>query len=364
MTINMEKIFKPAIAIIFSLNFCLPVLSQTIESQQSSFPSSQAPNYAHNTNQAAFLSNESTALREAGKLQEAKAKLEEACLLDPNQNSAVVHSNLGLTLLQMGNIDQSRTEFFKALSFNSDMPVALYSIGSCYFQERNVDQAKYYLQEFLKKYPEYQTSDAAKRMLVSLQNVTRLADDPNASDYYPSAVTNKIAKWSLDKMPLKIFIESGKHVDGYQSSFNYDLITALDKWMSASDHLLSWQLTSKKKKADIICHWCSDKHTFMEPNGAELGQTLSKSLLDPRRPYQNFIKDVDMSLCTKNLDGTKVLNDEQMTYLCLHEVGHALGIKTHSSNGNDVMFFMMKSHVSTDLSNRDKATILRLYSTR
>jgi len=366
----MQSLCKATFTTLFCLCFCLQAKCQTgqanslslIPDSTQSSQDNTSLTYNQRTNQAAILSNDSNALRAAGNLQEARAKLEQASLLDPNQNSAIVHSNLGLTLLQIGQIDLARTEFFKALSFNSDMPAALYSIASSYFQQRNVEQAKYYLQDFLNKYPNAETSDAARRMLVSLQNVTRLNDDPNASDYYASAVTNRITIWPPEKQPLTVFIESGKHVDGYQPSFKDDLMTAFDKWMDACNHQLSWQLTSKKKKADIVCHWASDKHNFQEPDGAELGQTLVRSLSDPKRGNRYFIKKVDMILCTKNLDGITVLNDEQVDYLCLHEIGHALGIKSHSSNSNDVMFFMMKNPVSANLSDRDKATILRLYS--
>jgi len=317
---------------------------------------------AQRTNQAAALVNQSKALREVGKLQECRALLEQACFLDPNLNSSVVHNDLGITLQQLGELQLALKEFQTTLSFKPDMPPALYGVANCYFQLGDIDRAADSLKDYLNKYPNMPNSDGARRMLISLQATPRLRDDPSASDYYVSAITDKKAIWAMDRQPIKVFVEPGDKVAGYQPWFQQALLTAFDKWVAASNNRISWTLIAKKKKADIICRWVSSRDKFRNPAGAELGETILKYITDPRYPSQAYIKDVNMSLCTINLDGKTVMSDEQTAYLCLHEVGHALGIKSHSSNNNDVMFFMMKSHLVTELSPRDKATILRLYS--
>lgn len=317
---------------------------------------------AQRTNQAAALVNQSKALREANKLQECRALLEQACLLDPNLNSPCVHNDLGITLQQLGELKLALKEFQTTLSFKPDMPPALYGVANCYFQLGDMDQAADSLKDYLSKYPDMPNSDGAKRMLISLQATPRLRDDPSANDYYVSAITDKKAIWAPDRQPITIYVEPGDKVEGYQPSFQQALFTAFDKWVAASNNRISWTLISKKKKPDIVCRWVSNRDKFRNPAGAELGETILNYIANPRYPNQAYIKDVNMLLCTINLDAKTVMNDEQMAYLCLHEVGHALGIKSHSSNNNDVMFFMMKSHLVTELSPRDKATILHLYS--
>ncbi|MBZ0185329.1 MAG: matrixin family metalloprotease, partial [Candidatus Obscuribacterales bacterium] len=55
------------------------------------------------------------------------------------------------------------------------------------------------------------------------------------------------------------------------------------------------------------------------------------------------------------------LSDDDMKKVCLHEVGHALGINGHSSDNHDIMFFSESPSVWPALTKRDKLTIRLLY---
>jgi len=58
-------------------------------------------------------------------------------------------------------------------------------------------------------------------------------------------------------------------------------------------------------------------------------------------------------------DKEKMLSED----ICLHEVGHTLGLNGHSANPKDVMFYSMNSdNPITALSARDKSTMARLYA--
>jgi tetratricopeptide (TPR) repeat protein len=315
------------------------------------------------TNQAALLNNQGLQLKQDGKLQESRMVLEQACLLDPNMNSFAVHENLGVTLQNLGELNLACAEFSKAIQFNPENPNALYNLAGCYSQMGEINQAILTLQNFLTKYPNNEKADTAKRMLLSLQRTPTLRDDPNASDYLAGAMTNnnKITRWPFDKQPIKVYIESGKKVEGYQPEFEEILGSAFDQWVNVVSPRLSWKLISKKRKADIICKWSSNRKNFQQSNGAELGETRLKYLLNPRS-NDCEITGANITLCTMNLEGTKVISEEQMKNLCLHEVGHALGINGHSSNSNDVMFLMTKECAATQLTQRDKTTLAHLYS--
>jgi predicted Zn-dependent protease len=342
--------------------FCQPVadssLPDTLITRRSP---ANANDEVKKSNEAARLNNESIKLCQEGKLQEARLDLEAACSLDPTRISALVHANLGALLLELGEIDAGRTEFTKALNFNPNTPDALFGMGNSYFQQRNPNQAKHYLDEYIKKYPNERLADNAHKLLNSLKNMTEVNDVPTDSDYYRTAVIGRITRWSIAKQPIKVFIESGAGIDGYSPSFNDDLCQAFNKWIEACHRRLSWELTTKKGKADIVCHWSSDKKHFRYRDGAELGETRIKSIIGKGSPDQSIIKSIDMNLCTKDNDGA-TLTDAQMLYLCLHEVGHALGIKNHSSNPNDIMYFLMRRQNPHDLTFRDKTTLLHLYS--
>ena len=50
-----------------------------------------------------------------------------------------------------------------------------------------------------------------------------------------------------------------------------------------------------------------------------------------------------------------------ITKTCLHEIGHALGMHGHSPNNHDVMFLAATPEPIAKLSDRDKATIRKIY---
>ena len=335
---------------------------KTINSSSSRRVLIMAPPESLRANQAAAFIYESKSDREAGNLDESRKLLEQACLLDPNLNSSTVHTELGQTLQQLDELNLALNEYQTALSFKPDMASAMFNVAACYSQLGYLNESIALLQDFLNKYPDGERAEAAKRMLISIQKSPKLQDNPNSPDYYINALASQAARWAADKQPIKVFIESGKKVEGYDPSFDDQLTNAFDQWCAVTNNRLAWTLTNKKKKANIVCHWISDRSELKNANGAELGQTLLKYYPDPANLGKYLILNAEMALSTTNFDKKKVLTKDQIQSLCLHEVGHALGIKTHSSNNNDVMFFMIKSHVTTQLSPRDKATLIRLYS--
>jgi predicted Zn-dependent protease len=70
---------------------------------------------------------------------------------------------------------------------------------------------------------------------------------------------------------------------------------------------------------------------------------------------------VDISIVTKDFSG-KAIADEEIRRVCLHEVGHALGLHRHSSNNFDIMFFSETKAGSPALTQRDRNTMARLYA--
>ena len=57
------------------------------------------------------------------------------------------------------------------------------------------------------------------------------------------------------------------------------------------------------------------------------------------------------------------MTENRIRQITLHEIGHALGITGHTTNPNDAMFFSVTLEDRwKDLSARDAATIVRMYS--
>ncbi len=310
--------------------------------------------------QVAALNTQAKTLREAGQLQQARALLEQACQLDPNRNSGGVHANLAMLLERLGDFDSAKAQYLMALQFTPNRVTLLYNIALCCAQLGHVDEANSYLNNYLSQDPNGQFSDAARRLVSQLKTVSRINDNPNDPDYFASACP-KIARWPAGR-PVRIFIEPGDSVRGYNPQFAQILIDSFTTWMKAINNCLTLQPASNPQQADIICYWVSDRNQFRNSAGSEGGKTNYHWVSDPYHMGEYLVDNADIGLCTINIDGTAI-TPAQARCLCLHEIGHALGLSGHSSNNNDVMFFAtIYYRPATELTDRDKATILRLYS--
>ncbi len=319
------------------------------------------------------MANQTKALTERSQGQESRAQLEKECraqiekvsLADPNSDSGAAHLNLGITLQALGHLEEARDQYLTSLRYDSNRPQTLYQLGNCYSLLGDIDHATAYWKEFLSKEPNGgMYSDTARRMLLSLKRTPRMPDAPNASDYFSGAVVtfNKISRWSIERQPIKVFIESGEGVNGYQPCYRQALMTAFDKWITALNHCLFCRLVADRQSADVICRWTTDRSTFQFPAEAEQGETVMRYLPDPVHKDISFMDRCEVVFCIIDLDHKVPISCDRMLSLCLHEVGHVLGIQGHSANINDIMFYRDADNPPTELSERDKATMRRLYS--
>ncbi len=314
-----------------------------------------ANDYADKTNEAAKLCRQARQLSDNNRQEEARQVLQRAALLDANANSTVVHNQLGLVFSRLGDPNAALAEFNRALSFSSEDTSVTLNIAECYKQLGQIDQAKVYLKRFISENPKSPQVNEAKASLSALRHTGKISGDKEASDYLASVSKKGIIGWSQGKMPLRIFIEDGRGIFGYQDSFRNFVQKSLWQWAQATDRRIGWRLVYNQSDADIVFHWTSDKSDF--PHGAEQG--IAKLTW-----RGHCIQHADVKLCTVSVgsDETKALPANEMEQTCLHEIGHALGLAGHSSNNNDVMFFCVRPYPITQLTERDKNAIARLYS--
>jgi tetratricopeptide (TPR) repeat protein len=72
---------------------------------------------------------------------------------------------------------------------------------------------------------------------------------------------------------------------------------------------------------------------------------------------------VRVIVLTANFNG-EGLSEQAVKFLCIHELGHALGIEGHSLSPKDIMFSMLPYNFENlKLSARDGKTLRKLYST-
>jgi predicted Zn-dependent protease len=171
------------------------------------------------------------------------------------------------------------------------------------------------------------------------------------------AHNEEIYRWPENKLPIKVFIGAGECVKGYQSSFRQFLVEAYTKWADASNGKLSWQLVDSKADADVVCAWTDELPTIA--TGAEAGRTRVNTSFNTET-REGIISHATMDLRTVSDDG-RPFTQAEMKRICLHEVGHAFGIETHSPYHDDIMYHAVSPTQPPVLSQRDKYSIQELY---
>ncbi len=323
--------------------------------------------------QAKALLDQEDALRAQGKRKESHDLLESEChdltekasALDPSEYSAGTHANLALTLKKLGDLELARDQYIMALRFDPNRAQTWYQLGDCYSLLGDINNSIGSFNEFLKREPNGQYADRARNIL-ALQENARLSDNPHGSDYFMGAISRtnqQIERWSFQNQPIKVFIESGEGVIGYQPCFRQALTDAFDKWTGAINNRLFCKLVADRQSADIVCRWASDRSNFPNPTGFEQGETSLHYLPATMNGNAGLIDKCDVIICITDTVRQRPMTCDEVQFVCLHEIGHALGIVGHSSASNDVMFARATDTPVTELSQRDKATIARLYFT-
>lgn len=318
--------------------------------------------------QACNLLLEGTRLLQAKKPFKARKVLEQSAQLWPD--SAGVRYNLGCCYDSCALYDQAIAEFQKALQLDPKMIDCLVNIGSCYQVQGRTDEAISFFHNYLKKNSHSKDADTVQGMIHALEKYKKehIESDPASPDYVPSICDEGyVRRWPISKMPLAIYISNGTNddgnpVQGFREEFNYILLGAINDWMKASHHKLSYRLVTDPKQADLACTWTDDP-AFLHDEGNKVEQGVAQVFAEtkPSADGTKTILSSHVRILVLNRDTGAALTSDDMKKTCLHEIGHALGIVGHSPSNKDVMFYSNASAVWPSLTKRDKATVLRIY---
>lgn len=317
--------------------------------------------------QAAQLLLEGTRLLKAKQPFKARRVLEQSAQLWPG--SAVIHFNLGCGYNECALYDLAIIEFKKALELDPKMMDCLVNLGSCYQVQGRADEAIEFFHSYLKKNSHSEDAETIRGMIRALEKYKKehVESDPNAPDYLSSVCDEGcVRRWPGNKMPLAIYIsngtdESGKPAKGFREEYNRLLLDAINSWVKASNYRFVYRMVTDAAQADLACTWTDDPAFIKQ--GTRVEQGVAKVYAD-KRPGPDGTKAIRFAqvciLVTKHETG-EPLNADDMKKVCLHEVGHALGIVEHSPSNKDVMFYSNSAAVWSSLTKRDKATIFRIY---
>ena len=157
----------------------------------------------------------------------------------------------------------------------------------------------------------------------------------------------KVVHFSLKRMPLKVFITDGRGVTGWNSSMKQVVYYAMRTWQTATRGRVSFIQVFNEDSADIVVHW---QRNFSD---GILG-------ISPIETMGDVILQSDVNLATFYPDRGAAIPSEDLKAIAVHELGHAIGLRGHSPNPDDIMFYSKTRQLNT-LSQRDINTVGMLY---
>lgn len=292
--------------------------------------------------------------------------------INQQPNFAPAHFFLGYALAQSGQSSRAIVEFQSALQLDPNMKEAVMNIASNYQTLGDCANAIMWYERYLKENPGSPKAGDIRQRISGLrqqlskqggrgvaQSSAGFSQQGSADDYLASAASGgKYFRWT--RMPIRVCIASGANVFGYRDSFRQTLMDAFSMWAQGSENRLSFTLVTDPNNTDIYCDWTADTNQIVAPGRAVEGGITKLNGQPMPNGSDVGITSARMTLLTNR--GGNPLSDDDMKKVCLHEVGHALGINGHSNSNTDVMFFSEAPTVWPSLTMRDKTTICRLYA--
>ncbi len=159
--------------------------------------------------------------------------------------------------------------FKKILAVNPQQPVVVSALASAYEGIGDLKQSRECLKRYLHMENRGEMAAVAKDRMPVLKKVMKTAGDVDGSDYFDGVAKPLIARWSLTRMPLRVFIEPGDSTKNYEKSYENCIPRALDLWCKATDGKISWTSTDDKAHADIEVRYTAD--------AASIAQSKSQS---------------------------------------------------------------------------------------
>lgn len=321
-----------------------------------------APNVADVKSQ--MLTAQATKAAKAKRFFDAKTLMEQACQINPNSHT--VHFKLARACDELGDTQRAISEYQTALRLKPDYTPAIFNIAGCYQTMGRTDDAVAWFQRYLVADPNAPDRATVENMINKLREKgSQLTADPHTQDYMESIQeAGKYYRWPLERLPLKVFVDSGASVPNFRESYRNGFLEALSSWSLASQNKLTFMLVPTPQGADITCEWTNNPFEVRQTGSdVEQGVCFMQSFTRRHSRGDDFIANAKLRICTIDRETEKPLGDDDMKKTCLHELGHALGLRGHSSNNHDIMFYSVSPTVWPVLSKRDKATLLRLYQT-
>jgi len=183
---------------------------------------------------------------------------------------------------------------------------------------------------------------------VSPSSKTRTFAAPK-EDYFQQVTKGQALRWFDRDMAVKVLIKPGTKVAKFKPLFEEILRDSFKEWEVNSNAKIKFEFVTEAP-AEITCQFVEE---IAKQKDSVAGITN----------YQTSPYHIDSAVISiKTSCSITPLTDSLMHSVCLHEIGHAIGLVNHSLDPHDVMYPYLSTQKS--LSARDINTIHLLYDFR
>jgi len=181
-------------------------------------------------------------------------------------------------------------------------------------------------------------------------------------------------RWSRDAMPLAVYIAPPEIPDALQDEFSPvrseayvdAVVAALSMWERDLEGLVGFRRVATAAEAQLALRLIAAPGPTPEPDLTVLGSTPFGGACTARGRVSGASRlDVRFSVPQADLyiaDEFGLLGADQVQWVALHEIGHALGMRNHSPIPADLMYEVVRDRVQVkELSTEDVNSFVSLY---
>ncbi|CAN5541157.1 hypothetical protein BH11CYA1_BH11CYA1_15130 [soil metagenome] len=171
-----------------------------------------------------------------------------------------------------------------------------------------------------------------------------------AGDYIKDAVSQGLFRWPVKRFPLKVYIAPAELLKSYRPEYEEAVRQAIDDWDKATLGQVGLKIIDSADDTDITAIFVDDLHAPALQAEAGKAQLVSN--------MQGVNKSIVQLLTISPFPDQRMTKDF-MHMIALHEIGHALGLTSHSPYEEDVMFPALANQ--RGITSRDVTTLYKLY---
>ncbi len=289
-----------------------------------------------------------------GQLEPCELALAKQLLQEPgNLPARKMHADV---LYQLGRFHYAAGEASEVLAAKPDDTELLLLMGKISQSIHKPAEAIKFYEQYLAKSPEAADVSQYKLLISVLKDEENYKSNKRsksrtiAGDYLAAISSGALAKWkNADK--IRVFIKDGSSVEGYRPEFEESLRQAFDDWNTLTDGKIGFLFVNDPANAQMTVTWTSDLHAPALKAEAGLAKTTYGA---------DGLGTAEILLLTVDPFKEGPIARNYLYNVCLHEIGHSLGLQGHSPYPDDIMAPSL--YVQHGLSDRDINTVLLLYS--